>query len=304
MSSQLKTISKDSLIEVGAIVSSTDPAFKDKPDTPPLQQCEFCGKMLATKGVVMPGRVIWAPFAGRCDCEKAVEKHKVDAERRRAEEEAEKKAEEEERQRKEVERLLKLSGLGKRFERRTFENVEETPQNKAAVEAARYYAEHFDEIRDLDAKNGLFFVGAPGTGKTHLAAAITNKLIQEGTSVICMTMIDLLNRIRSTYRTTGADESAVLGIYKSVSLLVIDDIGKEVPTEWALSTIYNIINGRYEAGKPIIATTNYSAEALLRRMTPKETGDDLTARATLDRIFETCKPIAMPGESWRMKGGF
>ena len=82
------------------------------------------------------------------------------------------------------------------------------------------------------AANGLFIAGPPGTGKTHLAAAIANHLIAQGKPVICMTMIDLLERIKRTYSTTGGSESDVLKIYKTVPLLVIDDIGKEPPTEW------------------------------------------------------------------------
>ena len=50
---------------------------------------------------------------------------------------------------------------------------------------------------------------------------------------------------------------------------MIDDIGKEPPTEWAISTVYNIINGRYEAYLPTIVTTNYDTEALIDRMTPR-----------------------------------
>ena len=83
-------------------------------------------------------------------------------------------------------------------------------------------------------------------------------------------MIDLLERIKRTYSATGGSESDVLKIYKTVPLLVIDDIGKEPPTEWAISTVYNIINGRYEAYLPTIVTTNYDTEALIDRMTPRK----------------------------------
>ena len=152
-----------------------------------------------------------------------------------------------------------------------------------------------------DKLSSIIFYGPPGTGKTHLAAAIANHLIAQGKPVICMTMIDLLERIKRTYSTTGGSESDVLKIYKTVPLLVIDDIGKEPPTEWAISTVYNIINGRYEAYLPTIVTTNYDTEALIDRMTPRESHDSMTARATIDRLMEMCRGITLTGQSWRSR---
>lgn len=114
-------------------------------------------------------------------------------------------------------------------------------------------------------------------------------------------MIDLLERIKRTFSRSDDDEGSILSIYKTVPLLVIDDIGKEQPTEWAISTVYNIINGRYEAYLPTIVTTNYSTDTLITRMTAKDTQDDTTARATIDRLIEMCKGIALTGESWRLR---
>ena len=110
-----------------------------------------------------------------------------------------------------------------------------------------------------------------------------------------------LERIKRTYSTTGGSESDVLKIYKTVPPLGIDDIGTEPPTEWAITTDYNIINGRYEAYLPTIVTTNYDTEALIDRMTPRESHDSMTARATIDRLMEMCRGITLTGQSWRSR---
>ncbi len=196
--------------------------------------------------------------------------------------------------------------MGERFLRRTFETFQITDDNQSAAKTAKRYADAFDDLmpkrgQPEPGRNGLFIAGPKGTGKTHLAAAIANQLIQKGTPVICMTMIDLLERIKRTFAKEGADEGAVLSLYKTVPLLVIDDMGKEPPTEWAVSTIYNIINGRYEAYLPTVVTTNYDDKALITRMTPQATRDSITAEATIDRLMEMCRGVVLTGQSWRAR---
>lgn len=287
--------------------------YNQEPPAP--EPCQFCGKQLYHYGAVMPGikRIFtWFSEPERCDCPGAQEYWRAKDEEQRATEEAERLRKEQERIQGRVKKLLKDSGIRGRFQNRTFERFQVNDENRKAYQSAKRYADSFpimlptkDErgnvVPPAKERNGLFITGTKGTGKTHLAASIANQLIRGGTPVICMTMIDLLARIKETFdRNDAATEADVMRIYEEVPLLIIDDIGTEQPTEWGLSKIYTIINARYEAYMPTIITTNYSGDDLIRRMTP-EKDDGYTAAKTIDRLREMCVGIEMAWNSWRLR---
>ena len=285
---------------------SNDPRAEGFNPPPPVT-CEHCRAERYTKGIMLHGRVIWMPYGPeRCTCPEAVAEYEKAKAERIAKAEAEFKAEEDRKHRERIRRIIGESGMGNRFLQRTFDTFVETSENRQAATIVRKYADNFDKLLPRNGqqdpgRNGLFITGPQGTGKTHLAAAIANQLIHRGIPVICMTMIDLLERIKRTFSRGNADEGTILSLYKTVPLLIIDDMGKEPPTEWAVSTIYNIINGRYEAYMPTIVTTNYDDKTLIAIMTPQSTGDSFTSEATIDRLMEMCRGIVMTGQSWRQR---
>lgn len=288
--------------------NSPEAAGFNPPDPVP---CKYCGKPRLTRGFKFGERIMWAPYGPeRCDCPEAVAEYEREKAEREAKEKAEREAKEAEEMRRRVRRIIGDSGMNARFLRRTFDTFQPTRDNQKACRVCKTYADTFREKLPKNnpepGRNGLFITGPKGTGKTHLAAAIANQLMQQGTAVICMTMIDLLDRIKQTYeqsRQYGGEtsEGNVLSAYKTVPLLVIDDMGKEPATEWAVSKVYAIINARYEAYMPTIITTNYSDAELVRRLTPKDSGDPTTADATIDRLREMCAAIVTTGESWRAR---
>lgn len=263
--------------------------------------------------LIRPGKIfMWSQEPERCTCPRAVEYWE-----QHDREEAEKKALEERRKKEaaiqeRVTKLIKNSGMRGRFQNRTFERWQMTGQNSRAFSTCKRYADAFQLMRPgkdergrakppEKERNGLFLIGGYGTGKTHLAAAIANQLMEGGTPVICMTMIDLLARIRETYDKGGdGTEAQIMRLYTDVPLLIVDDLGSEQPTEWGSTMIFSIINARYEAYMPTIVTSNCGADELVQRMTPRD-ATDRNAQKTVDRLREMCVAVQMDWPSWRSK---
>lgn len=284
------------------IMASDPEANKYNPPEP--KPCPFCNKPMYARGGKFGDRVLWFPHSEQCSCEAFQEDLKRKELERRQAEERQRQAEEAERVRRKIRKIIGESGMRERFLNRTFENFTVTEQNGAAYEITKTYADTFEEKLPAEDKkmdrNGLFIMGSIGVGKTHLVAAIANQLMSQGVPVICMTMIDLLDRIKRTYDKGAISEGEVLKLYETIPLLIIDDMGKEQPTEWGVSKIYTIINSRYEGYMPTIVTTNYDDRALIKRLTP-ERGDSITAEAIIDRLREMCEGITMTGPSWRSR---
>lgn len=263
---------------------------------PPDEQCEFCGKVLHHEGFVFSNTVMmWCPSAERCDCEQAKKKWAdYDAEQENKKAEKAKK-EKYKAQQARINKLLGTSGIGKRFRHRVFSTFKtDTPDRAKAFQVAKDYADNF--AIHMEDGTGLYIEGTNGTGKTHLAAAIAMQLMTEQEiPCICRTTGDLLMDIKAAFNQEGITEQEILKTYKDVPLLILDDLGKEQCTDWSISTLYSIINDRYEQMLPTIITTNYNSDDLVRALTPKGY-DNYKAVAIVSRLREVSRVLTM---AWR-----
>lgn len=304
-------------MEVGQVVLSSDDRVLNISGCPADVACEFCGEVRYTKGVVLrvasPIAILWLPSgADPCACPEGKLHHETLKDELEKKREAAQKKESVKEMQKRVSKLIGESGMAERFLQKTFHSfVADTPERKKTAAAAMAYARNFERLipkrgEEFLGRNGLVISGTKGTGKTHIAAAIANYLLNKGIAVICMTERNLLGEIQHTYSNSvflgvgRSSESIIRKSYEMVPLLIIDDLGKERPTEWTLATLYAIIDGRYAKGMPTIITTNYDKESLISRLTPAGS-DKVTADAILDRLDEMCDSIGTIGESWRSK---
>lgn len=158
--------------------------------------------------------------------------------------------------------LVKRAGIPKRFWTRSFKNYKAGPgeQNKA-VKVCEAYASNFDRVF----KNGtcLALLGNVGTGKTHLACSIGNQLVDNGHSVLFIGAYHVFSMIKATYRKDAEKtELEVLESFVEPDLLIFEEVGVSFGSPSEVTWAYQVINRRYEEGKPTIIISNLTEEGL------------------------------------------
>lgn len=127
------------------------------------------------------------------------------------------------------------------------------------------YAENFN-----DKSPNLLFIGPPGLGKTHLSLSIVNELIKKGVSVVYAPAADILGSIEAEHFSFSGETEAVDRVLNA-DLLLIDDLGTEMTSQFVLSAFYNIINTRINTSKPTVISTNLSFDELEKKYSPRIT---------------------------------
>lgn len=159
-------------------------------------------------------------------------------------------------------RLHESSLIPKRFKTCSFDNFIATNDGQAkALAIAKAYADSWEEMHERGA--GLIFSGRAGTGKTHLACAIANAVIDLATPAKFTTVTNMMRVIKETYAKDSTDsESDVLQKLSKVPLLVLDEAGMDYGTDFNKTLLFEVLNSRYENVNPTIILTNLDATAL------------------------------------------
>lgn len=155
--------------------------------------------------------------------------------------------------------LVKRLNLPPRFKKATFENFE-TPIQLTAADFSVKFAESYTK----DTRKGLYLYGLAGSGKTHLAAAIANRLILKARPRF-ITVPELLLEIKKTYGNSHGDDELIDKL-SYTKLLILDDLGSEKPTEWVQETLFVILDRRYTHYLPTIFTSNFSLDQIKERL--------------------------------------
>ncbi len=217
-------------------------------------------------------------------------------------------------------RALAAARIPPRFRHCSFHNYYPKPGNDSQYFAHSMASRLVDDYPAVDA--GLLLMGPVGVGKTHLAVAILKELIEKkGVSCLFYESGSLLKAIQDSYNPISqTSETRVLAPVYQAEVLVLDELGASVPTNWVRDTLYQIINTRYNNNRLTIFTTNYldeartsaepKSEATASRRSRKFSSERIQEMTTLEerigtplrsRLYEMCKKVMIEGEDFRKR---
>ena len=151
----------------------------------------------------------------------------------------------------------------------------------------------FNNLRFIERKENILFVGSPGVGKTHLATSIGIENARNNHSTYFINCNDLIQALKKAYLQNRLDDKLkTLSKYK---LLIIDEVGYLPIDIESANMLFQLINKRYEKNSTIITTNKpFSKWGELF-------GDNMIANAILDRLLHHSHVISITGKSYRTK---
>lgn len=113
----------------------------------------------------------------------------------------------------------------------------------------------------------LTIVGGTGAGKTYITAAIARSFLKKGRSVRFEHTKNLLDNLRATFSSRNDEDfESKLHWYKSVGVLIMDDLGVETGTDWEKSQVWDIIDDRIHRQAHLIITTNQTRDDMADKL--------------------------------------
>ena len=115
----------------------------------------------------------------------------------------------------------------------------------------------------------LLFVGGTGLGKTFLSACIARAVAERGFSVVYETAGHLFAKLEQAKFGGGEEAKKEVEKYTACDLLILDDLGTEMPGQFVTASLYGLINDRILYNRSMVISTNLNVDELSRRYSPQ-----------------------------------
>ena len=136
----------------------------------------------------------------------------------------------------------------------------------------------------------LLFSGNTGLGKTFLSACIARKVADSGFSVVYESSAHLFSILEKARFESNEENRREADKFTACDLLILDDLGTEMPTQFVTASLYSLVNDRLLSGRPTIISTNLDMEDLPRRYSPQ----------IASRLRGSYRRVAFVGEDIRL----
>lgn len=182
------------------------------------------------------------------------------------------------------------AGIPGKYVGKTFADYDETPENRTALRLARRFLNK--------PTGGLYIYGGVGTGKTFLASLIGQEYVRNFKRVVFENAPVMLSKLKGTFDKPCTSLEEVFVRYSKAPLLILDDFGCGYMTDWAVDMLYQLVNVRYDAELPLIATSNYDLTGLKEKLSRK---DEHGGARIASRLSEMCYLAFLGTEDRRKK---
>ena len=115
----------------------------------------------------------------------------------------------------------------------------------------------------------MLFIGGTGLGKTFLSACIARTVTDRGYSVVYETSSHLFSKLEQAKFSPSDDTRREAAKLTNSDLLILDDLGTEMPGQFVTAALYSLLNDRMMAVKPMVISTNLNVDELSRRYSPQ-----------------------------------
>ena len=135
---------------------------------------------------------------------------------------------------------------------------------EVTLQKCRTYAYSFGKN-----SGNLLFSGSTGLGKTFLSACIARVVADRGFSVVYESAPHLFSKLESAKFNPTEENRREASQFSACDLLIIDDLGTEMPSQFTIAALYTLLNDRILENKPMVVSTNLNIDEIMRRYSPQ-----------------------------------
>lgn len=179
----------------------------------------------------------------------------------------------------------------------TFKNIDQASGREDAFAALLEFCLAYQPNNN---QKGIYLFGPLGVGKSHMMAAVANKLAEKGVSTLMIYMPDFFREIKSSIQDNTINVK--IEALKDVEVLILDDIGAETISQWERDEILGaILQARMVNCKPTLYTSNLDLKALEEHLSYSNKGGEegLKAMRIMERIRHFTTPYFVDGPNRR-----